>query len=62
MRYEFSEEGIHFSVTCPVAVALRIWNKPIMGSVHEEMKVSEDVIPAEEAVQIILRALRIKKG
>ncbi|MDW5549523.1 hypothetical protein [Methanosarcina sp.] len=32
-----------------------------MGSVHEEMKVSEDVIPAEEAVQIILRALRIKK-
>jgi hypothetical protein len=33
-----------------------------MGSVHEEMKVSEDVIPAEEAVQIIFRALRIKKG
>jgi len=54
MRYEFAEEGIHFSVACPSAVASRIWKKPIMGPVHEELEAPEDVIPAEEAARIIL--------
>lgn len=62
MRYEFAEEGIHFSVTCPSAVVSRIWKKPIMGPVHEEVKAPEDSIPAEEAAQIILQGVADKKG
>ncbi|AKJ39286.1 short chain dehydrogenase/reductase [Methanosarcina barkeri CM1] len=62
MRYEFAEEGIHFSVTCPAAVVSRIWKKPILGPVHEEIKAPEDAIPAEEAAQIILQGVADKKG
>ncbi|MDQ1276420.1 MAG: hypothetical protein QG610_1998, partial [Euryarchaeota archaeon] len=62
MRYEFAEEGIHFSVTCPSAVVSRIWEKPIMGPVHEEVEAPKDAIPAEEAAQIILEGVAEKKG
>ncbi len=62
MRYEFAEEGIHFSVTCPSAVVSRIWKKPILGPVHEEVKAPEDAIPAEEAAKIILEGVADKKG
>lgn len=62
MRYEFAEEGIHFSVICPAAVVSRIWKKPILGPVHEEIKPPEDAIPAEEAAQIILKGVANKKG
>ncbi|MDD2614572.1 MAG: SDR family NAD(P)-dependent oxidoreductase [Methanosarcina sp.] len=62
MRYEFAEEGIHFSVTCPSAVVSRIWKKPILGLVHEEVEAPEDAIPAEEAARIILEGAAEKKG
>lgn len=62
MRYEFAEEGIHFSVTCPSAVVSRIWKKPILGPVHEEVEAPEDAIPAEEAARIILEGVAEKKG
>lgn len=62
MRYEFSEEGIHFSVICPAAVVSRIWKKPILGPVREEIKAPEEAIPAEEAAQIILQGVADKKG
>lgn len=62
MRYEFAEEGIHFSVTCPSAVVSRIWKKPILGPVHEEVEAPEDAIPAEEAARIILNGVAEKKG
>ncbi|HII02147.1 TPA: SDR family oxidoreductase [Methanosarcinaceae archaeon] len=62
MRYEFAEEGIHFSVTCPSAVVSRIWKKPILGPVHEEVQAPEDAIPAEEAARIILEGVAKKKG
>lgn len=62
MRYEFAEEGIHFSVTCPSAVVSRIWKKPILGPVYEEVKAPEDAIPAEEAAKIILEGVADKKG
>lgn len=62
MRYEFAEEGIHFSVTCPSAVVSRIWKKPILGPVHEEVEAPEDAIPAEEAARIILEGVSEKKG
>lgn len=62
MRYEFAEEGIHFSVTCPSAVVSRIWKKPILGPVHEELETPEDAIPAEEAARIILEGVAEKKG
>lgn len=62
MRYEFAEEGIHFSVICPGAVVSRIWKKPILGPVHEEVKAPEDAIPAEEAARIILEGVADKKG
>jgi len=62
MRYEFAEEGIHFSVTCPSAVVSRIWKKPILGPVHEEMEAPEDAVPAEEAARIILEGVAEKKG
>lgn len=61
MRYEFAEEGIHFSVTCPSAVVSRIWKKPILGPVHEEVEAPEDAIPAEEAALIILEGVAEKK-
>lgn len=62
MRYEFAEEGIRFSVTCPSAVVSRIWKKPILGPVQEEVEVPEDAIPAEEAARIILEGVAEKKG
>lgn len=62
MRYEFTEEGIHFSVTCPSNIVSRIWKKPILGQVHEEEKVPEDAVPAEEAARIILEGVADKKG
>lgn len=62
MRYEFAEECIHFSVTCPSAVVSRIWKKPILGPVHEEVEAPEDAIPAEEAARIILEGVAEKKG
>ncbi|MDY9925725.1 SDR family oxidoreductase [Methanosarcina sp.] len=62
MRYEFAEEGIHFSVACPAAVVSRIWKKPILGPVHEEVEAPEDAIPAEEAARIILEGVAEKKG
>jgi NAD(P)-dependent dehydrogenase (short-subunit alcohol dehydrogenase family) len=62
MRYEFAEEGIYFSVTCPSAVVSRIWKKPILGPVHEELEVPKDAVPAEEAARIILEGVAEKKG
>lgn len=62
MRYEFAEEGIHFSVACPSAVVSQIWKKPILGPIHEEVQAPEDAIPAEEAAQIILQGVADKKG
>ncbi|MGV8078070.1 MAG: SDR family NAD(P)-dependent oxidoreductase [Methanosarcina sp.] len=62
MRYEFADEGIHFSVTCPSAVVSSIWKKPILGPTHAEIKAPEDAIPAEEAAQIILEGVADKKG
>lgn len=62
MRYEFAEEGIHFSVTCPSAVVSRIWKKPILGPVHEEAEAPADAVPAEEAARIILEGVAEKKG
>ena len=62
MRYEFAEEGIHFSVACPSAVVSRIWKKPILGPVHEEVKAPEDAIPAEEAARIIIEGVAEKRG
>jgi len=62
MRFEFAEEGIHFSVVCPSNVASAIWNKPIIGSSDEKIKSPEDAIPAEQAAQDILTGVANKKG
>lgn len=62
MRFEFAEEGIHFSVICPGAVVSGIWQKPILGSPDEERKPPEDAIPAEQAAQEILTGVANKKG
>lgn len=62
MRYEFAEEGIHFSVICPSAVVSRIWKKPILDPVHEEVKAPEDAIPAEGATKMIFAGVVDKKG
>ncbi len=62
MRYEFAEEGLHFSVTCPGAVVSSVWKKPLLGPAIEKAKVPEDAIPAEDAAQIVLEGVAEKKG
>ena len=61
LRFELGDEGIHFSVVCPGAVASRIWGTPIIGE-HQEVKPPEDAISAEEAAQIILAGVANNEG
>ena len=61
LRFELGDEGIHFSVVCPGAVASRIWGTPIIGE-RQEVKPPEDAISAEEAAQIILAGVANNEG
>ena len=62
MRYEFAEEGIHFSVACLSDVFSHILEKPVLEEIREEKKGPEDLVPAEEAARIILEGVAEKKG
>lgn len=61
LRFELGDEGIHFSVACPGAVASPLWGTKIIGE-RQEVKPPEDAIPAEEAAKAILAGVANKEG
>jgi len=62
LRYEYKEKNIHFSTICPANIATPIFKKSIDGTVHEEVKIPDDAIPADETAKQILDQLPEEKG
>jgi NAD(P)-dependent dehydrogenase (short-subunit alcohol dehydrogenase family) len=61
LRFEFQDEGVHFSVACPASVVSRIWGTPVLGK-RLEQKPPADAIPAEEAAKTILAGVANQEG
>jgi NAD(P)-dependent dehydrogenase (short-subunit alcohol dehydrogenase family) len=61
LRFEFQDEGVHFSVACPGSVVSRIWETPIIGERFEQ-KPPADAIPAAEAAKTILVGVANQEG
>jgi len=62
LRYEYAEKGLHFSTICPSNIATPIFKKSIDGTVHDEVKIPEDAIPANIAAKQVLYQLPEHKG
>jgi len=62
LRYEYAEKNIHFSTICPSNIATPIFKKSIDGTVHDEVKIPGDAIPADKAAKQVLNQLPEHKG
>jgi len=64
LEHELQEMNVHISVICPGVVNTRIFYKPIIGeeAPEEFVKIPEEAISVEEAVEDILRGIEEKKS
>lgn len=62
LRYEYAEKGLHFSTICPGNIATPIFKKSFDGSVHEQVEIPDDAIPAGQAGEFILDRVAEHEG
>jgi len=62
LRYEFAEKGLSFSTICPTDIATPIFQKTIDGTVHDDLPIPTDAMPADKAASYILNRVAEHKG